>query len=93
MDTRSLETTSPPTTATWRLWRPVGSETETALASALEVPKAMVDAAEVRLVTVQVQMLGVASRLARRTLEETRLATATTLAAVGRSVASPESRP
>ena len=52
MDTRSLETTSPLTTATWRLWRPVGSETETALASALEAPKATVDAAEDRLVTV-----------------------------------------
>ena len=93
MDTQSSEIISPLTTATWRLWRPPESRTETALASALWVPKAILDALEDRPVIVRVQTLVVASPLAHHTLVETRLATATTPAVVRKSAASPVSRP
>ena len=50
MDIQSLEIILPLMTANWQLWHLAGSGTGTTLASAPEVPKAMVDATEDHLV-------------------------------------------
>ena len=89
MDTRSLEIFSPLTTATWRLWRPAGSRTKTALPSAPEVPKVILDVVEDRPVTVRVQTLVVASPLARHTLVGMRLTTVTIQPSLGRAPQAP----